>query len=109
MATEPADTGPESPIPEIDIRIHEPARLRVLVLLSMVDEADFMYVLRQTGLSRGNLSVQMVRLEEAGFVQVERGLDGRRPRTTYSLSAGGRRALREYRRTLQSLLDALPD
>ncbi len=100
--------GLEPTIPEIDVRIHEPARLRVLALLSTVDEADFMYVLRQTGLSKGNLSVQMSRLEEYGFVQVVRTLDGRRPRTTYLLSTEGRRALREYRRTLQTLLDSLP-
>ena len=65
-------------IPEIDGFIHEAARLRVLALLSVLGRADFMYVLRQSGLSRGNLSVQMQKLEEADIVSVTKELaDGR--------------------------------
>jgi DNA-binding MarR family transcriptional regulator len=93
----------------IDVLLHEPARLRVLTLLAMVEEADFMYLLRQTGLSRGNLSVQMTKLEAAGVVRLDRQLDGTRPRTTYTLSKSGRDALRRYKRTMASLLDQLPD
>jgi len=96
-------------VPEIDVLLHEPARLRVLVLLAVIDRADFMYLLRQTGLSRGNLSVQMSKLEAAGLVELERQLDGGRPRTTYFLSGQGLDALRDYKRTLMRLLAPIPD
>jgi DNA-binding MarR family transcriptional regulator len=96
-------------VPEIDGLVHEPARLRLLVFLAMVEAADFMYLLRQTGMSRGNLSVQMSRLEAAGVVRVaKREVDGRL-RTTYSLSREGLVALRRYRTTMREILGAIPD
>jgi len=101
-------TDPSLPLPQIDPLVHEPARLRVLSLLAMVERGDFMYVLRQTGLSRGNLSVQMGRLESAGMVLMERHLEGSRPRTTYRLSESGLDALRAYKRTMETLLAPLP-
>ncbi len=98
-----------SAVPEIDGFLHEPARLRVLVFLAMVDAADFMYLLRQTGLSRGNLSVQMSRLESAGVVDVaKREVDGRL-RTTYTLAKKGLDALRRYKSTMREILAAIPD
>jgi len=95
-------------VPEIDVQIHEPVRLRILALLAAVEQADFMFILRQTGTSRGNLSVQMTRLEEAGIVHVSRDFDGRRARTVYSLTDDGVRALSDYRRSMSTLLAALP-
>lgn len=95
-------------VPEVDVLLHEPARLRILALLAMVEGADFMYLLRTTGLSRGNLSVQLGRLEEAGILRLERELVGRRPRTTYFLSRRGLDALGRYRRTVEGLLAAFP-
>lgn len=100
---------PGPTVPEVDVLLHEPARLRVLALLAMVERADFMYLLRKTGLSRGNLSVQMSKLEAAGIVHLERELVNRRPRTTYFLSGAGLDALRDYKRTLLSLLEPFPD
>lgn len=99
--------GPPS-IPEVDVLVHEPARLRLLALLAMVERADFMYLLRRTGLSRGNLSVQLGRLESAGLVELDRRLEGRRARTSYSLTQRGLAALRDYKRTLLELLAAFP-
>jgi DNA-binding MarR family transcriptional regulator len=96
-------------LPEIDGFIHEPARLRVLAFLAMVDAADFMYLLRQTGLSRGNLSVQTTRLEEAGLIEAaRREVDGRL-RTAFSLTVEGLAALRDYRTTMRQVLAAIPD
>lgn len=96
-------------IPEIDAFIHEPARLRVLAFLALVDAADFMYLLRQTGLSRGNLSVQTTRLEESGLIEAsKREVDGRL-RTAFSLTAEGLAALRDYRTTMRQVLAAIPD
>ncbi|MEZ4417202.1 MAG: transcriptional regulator [Gemmatimonadota bacterium] len=95
-------------VPEIDGFLHEPARLRVLVLLAMVDAADFMYLQRQTGLSRGNLSVQMGRLCEAGLVDAsKREVEGRL-RTTYALTKAGSVALDDYKSTMSDLLAAIP-
>jgi len=91
-------------IPDLDSLLHEPARLRILALLAAVDGADFMYLLRTTGLSRGNLSVQLSRLQEGGVIDLERELAGARARTTYSLTTSGRRRLRDYRNTILSLV-----
>lgn len=92
-------------VPELDSLLHEPARLRILTLLATVDRADFMYLLRTTDLSRGNLSVQLGRLQEAGIVDLERELVGARPRTTYFLTTLGRARLKSYRDTILSLVD----
>lgn len=99
----------QAQVPEIDTLLHEPARLRVLALLALVESADFMYLLRRTGLSRGNLSVQMSRLVEAGIVELERTIGGTRARTAYSLTTQGLDSLREYKRTMIGLLDPVPD
>lgn len=96
-------------IPELDAFVHEPARLRVLALLCLVDQADFMYLTRQTGMSRGNLSVQMTKLESAGFVALERQLENNRARTCYRLTPSGHQALVAYKASLRPLFDALPD
>lgn len=96
-------------LPEPDALLHEPARLRVLALLAAVERADFMWLLRQTNLSRGNLSVQMGRLEEAGIVETMRELVGKRPRTSYRLTNSGLKALIEYKRNMNDLLAEIPD
>ena len=100
---------PDPILPEVDAFVHEPARLRVLVFLAMVDAADFMYLLRQTGMSRGNLSVQMGRLESAGLVGADKRIVDARVRTTYSLTKAGRMALCTYRDTMRELLAAIQD
>ena len=94
-------------LPEIDVMLHEPARLRVVALLAMVEEADFMYLLQKTGLSRGNLSVQMRKLEAADIVTVTKELNGNRPRTSCCLSAHGQRSIKECKRTMSVLLDSV--
>lgn len=91
---------------EIDRFIHEPARLVILALLAVVESADFTFVLRQTGLSRGNLSVQMNKLEDAGYITIEKEFVGKMPRTLLRMTAAGRQAFEAYR---QSMLTALND
>ena len=71
--------------------------------------ADFMFLLRQSGLSKGNLSVQMTKLEEADFVAVEKRFVDKYPRTTYSLTVNGRQALRDYKRIMGEVLKFVPD
>jgi DNA-binding transcriptional ArsR family regulator len=89
--------------------LHEPARLRLLANLAVVRRADFTWLLTQTGLTRGNLSVQMSRLSEAGLVTVEKMFRDNRPRTLYELTEQGLDALRDYKRDMTKILDALPD
>ena len=96
-------------VPEIDAFVHEPARLRLLVFLCVLSRADFMFLLRQSGLSRGNLSVQMGKLEEAGLISMDKSFVNNRPRTTFSLTRKGRNALRAYKRAMGDLLASLPD
>lgn len=95
--------------PDPDRLLHEPARLLALVHLAAVKKADFTWLLHQTGLTRGNLSVQMSKLAEAGVVKVEKRFHQNRPQTLYELTPAGRRALGEYKAGMQQLLDALPD
>mgnify|MGYP001813904079 FL=1 len=70
----------------------------------MVDAADFVFLSRRTGLTAGNISSHMSRLEEAGYVAIEKGFDGKRPRTTYALTPRGRAAFDHYREQLGGLL-----
>jgi len=95
-------------VPDIDTLVHEPARLRLLTYLSLLERADFVYLLGQSGLSKGNLSVQMGKLSAAGLVQVDKEFVDNRPRTTYALTRAGRTRLARYRRTLAAILAALP-
>jgi DNA-binding MarR family transcriptional regulator len=96
-------------LPNLDVLVHEPARLRLLVFLALVERADFMYLLRQTGLSRGNLSVQASKLVAAGLIAATKELADGRPRTTFALTARGRTALEKYRDTMLQMLSALAD
>jgi DNA-binding MarR family transcriptional regulator len=94
---------------EIDRAVHEPARLMVLACLAAVQSADFLFVATQTGLSRGNLSSHMSRLEEEGYVAVEKKFVDRMPRTLLSLTKSGREAYRRYKRNMLKVLRSLPD
>ena len=84
--------------------IHEPGRLAIMSFLYVVQEADFVFLLDQTGLTRGNLSSHMNKLECAGYVDISKDFVEKVPRTTYKLTDDGKRAFTEYR---QGLLDSL--
>mgnify|MGYP001828874496 FL=1 len=88
----------------VDRLIHEPARLAIMTNLFVVDSANATYVLRQTGLTWGNLGSHLSKLENTGYVTVVKGYKGKKPETTLSLTDSGRRALLDYR---DSLLTAL--
>ena len=89
----------------LDRLIHEPARLALISNLAVVDEADFIYLTKRTGLTSGNLSSHMVKLEAAGYVDVTKEFVDKRPRTTYRLTQNGRDAFEEYRARIQGLLN----
>lgn len=103
-------TGREQhPLADIDQVIHAPARLMVLTYLYVVESADYVFLVRQTGLSWGNLATHLGRLEEAGYIQMIKGYRGKKPHTTIRLTERGRTAFREYKRSMQQVLDDLPD
>lgn len=88
----------------VDRLIHEPARLAIMTNLFVVDSANATYLLRQTDLTWGNLGSHLAKLENAGYVAVAKGYNGRKPETTVSLTDEGRRALVTYRdQVLQAL------
>ena len=95
--------------PEIDDLLHEPARLRLLACLAVVKRTDFTFLLNLSGLSRGNLSVQMSKLSDAKLVSIEKTFKDNRPRTLYQLTRRGTDALRGYKRNMLTILSALPD
>lgn len=83
-------------MPEIDRVVHEPARLAILTVLSSCEEADFLFLERATKLSRGNLSVQLTRLEDAGILEIDKRIEHKRTLTTAKLTDRGRRTLNAY-------------
>jgi len=102
-----AGTGLQ-PLIGVDRVIHEPARLMILAHLYVVEGGDFVFLMRQTGLTRGNLSSHMSRLEAAGYVTVQKEFVDRIPRTLYRLTDEGRRAFRDYRNSMRKVLEELP-
>ncbi len=94
---------PRKQIPELDRLIHEPARLAILTVLNSCRSADFLFLLRVTGLSKGNLSVQLTRLEEAGLIRIEKCFVRKKTRTTVSLSRHGSEELARYWETVDRL------
>ncbi|MDX2344389.1 MAG: transcriptional regulator [Acidimicrobiia bacterium] len=87
--------------------VHEPGRLAVLVVLNAVEEADFLFLMAQTGLTKGNLSSHTAKLEGAGYVEIEKGFVGKIPRTIYRLTEDGVGALREYREHMAEVLGSI--
>jgi DNA-binding MarR family transcriptional regulator len=90
---------------EVDKIIHESARLIIMANLSLVESADFLFVMKQTGLTFGNLSSHIKKLEEAGYIEVMKEFVDRRPRTSLKLTPMGRKAFKAYRDNLRSLFD----
>jgi DNA-binding MarR family transcriptional regulator len=90
---------------ELDRLIHEPARLLIVTILASVASADFLFLQRETGLTKGNLSAHLSKLEEAGYVKIEKTFKGKLPLTVCKLTASGQKALTQYRRQLQDFMD----
>ena len=95
------------PIAEIDPLIHAPTRLKIMAYLSIVESADFTFLMRQTGLTRGNLSVNLRKLEDAGYVSISKEFVDRVPRTLICLTDEGRQAIQTYRDNMQIVLNEL--
>ena len=88
----------------LDRVIHEPARLSIVALLYAVKEADFLYLQRESGLTKGNLSSHLAKLEESGYLNMEKTYKGKLPLTLLTLTSAGRQAFEGYRETLKRAL-----
>lgn len=89
---------------KLDPLLHSELRLGVMSLLMALDEADFVYLKEQTEATSGNLSVQIDKLSEAGYIEVEKGFSGKKPRTVCRISAKGREAFEAYVEALKDYL-----
>ena len=88
----------------LDPLLHSELRLAVMSILVSADEADFVYLRQQTGATAGNLSVQLDKLTAAGYILVEKGFQGKKPRTTCRVTEAGRAAFEAYVEALRSYI-----
>ena len=95
------------PIADLDRALHAPARLMILAMLHVVENADFTFLMRQTGLTRGNLSTHLSKLEEEGYIDIKKKFVAKKPRTLIRLTEGGRSAIRTYRKNMRQVIDDL--
>ena len=105
------ETGNENlkPLAEIDRVVHEPARLLILAYLSVVESADFLFLMNQTGLTRGNLSSHLSKLEAADYVEIKKEFVDKIPLTLLRLTEDGRKAFQEYRHNMKQVLDSFSE
>ena len=89
---------------ELDRVIHEPGRLILVALLSGVERTDFLYLQRETEMNKVTLSSHLARLEEAGYVEIEKTFRGKIAQTLLRLTPKGRKAFEQYRRGIKSAL-----
>ena len=90
---------------DVDRLIHEPSRTVILATLAAVESADFLYLQRETGLTKGNLSVHLSKLEEAGYVSIEKTYRGKVPLTLCRMTEKGNLAFKDYRKQLQQFVE----
>jgi DNA-binding MarR family transcriptional regulator len=95
--------APFEELAALDRLVHEPARLALLTALTSCESADFLYLQRLTGLSKGNLSSHLSKLEEAGLVQVEKQFNGKTPLTRIAVTDSGREAVERHWQQLERL------
>jgi len=105
---EPAEQAPRPPttqaILDLDRLVHEPARLAILTVLAEAEEVEFRFLESVTGLTKGNISSHVSKLEAAGYVTVRKWFRGRVPATSYGITPAGRAALESYRAALKALM-----
>lgn len=94
---------------EIDQVIHASARLMILTYLYVVESADYVFLMRMTGLTWGNLATHLQKLENAGYVEIQKGYNGKKPQSTLRLTPSGRQAFRVYKQNMQQILREIPD
>jgi DNA-binding MarR family transcriptional regulator len=99
----------DSGIQDIDRLIHEPNRLMIMAQLYVVHSADFLFLQNQAGMTPGNLSAHLSKLEAAGYVEVTKEFIERKPHTALTLTKKGRTAFKEYRKKVKQFVEKLPE
>ena len=89
---------------ELNPLLHSELRLAIMSILVSVESADFVFLREQTGATAGNLSVQIDKLQQAGYIAVEKGFNGKKPRTTCAITEQGVAAFTEYVDALRSYI-----
>ena len=97
-------TDSVSEIMNIDRLVHSPARLAILTYLYVVEEGDAVYLLNQTGLTWGNFSANVTKLQEAGYIEVDKEFKNNKPHTLIKLTNEGRKAFHDYQEMMKGLL-----
>ena len=108
MKSDKGNSDHQQPATNIDRLIHEPSRFILMAHLYVVESADFLFLIRQTGMTWGNLSVHLSKLEVAGYVVIEKEFLGKKPHTTVRLTDEGRLAFDQYRNSMKQVLENLP-
>ena len=103
------ETQKDLDLTSIDKIIHEPVRLSILAHLYVLDSADALFLKNQIGLTWGNFSTHLKRLEDSGYIQVQKEFVERKPVTSYSLTESGRNAFQRYREKMSGFLKELPE
>lgn len=98
------EESPAPELPELDPVVHGKLRLALLSLLAGVEEADFVWLRAKTGATDGNLGAQLLKLEQAAYVSMEKRFVQRKPQTLYRITPQGRQALSDYVAALRRLL-----
>jgi DNA-binding MarR family transcriptional regulator len=92
-------------VTELNRIIHEPARLQIVILLSGVKEAGFLYLLHESGLTKGNLASHLAKLEEIGYIEIGKSEGPGTGGTIIRLTTVGAKAFKEYKNTVRKLLE----
>ena len=87
--------------------IHEPARLNIMAHLYVIESADFLFIMRQTGLTFGNLSAHLSKLEEAGYIDIIKEFIGKKPHTMIKLTNKGKQEFDNYRKQMKQFFNEI--
>ena len=106
---EPLPNPELHPLADIDPIIHAQGRLMILTYLYVVESADYVFLMRLTGLTWGNLATHLNKLEEAGYVDIQKTFEGKKPKSVLRITEAGKTAFREYKNNMKQVLDDLPE
>lgn len=109
MSGTETDRDMVSRLTNLDVTIHTPARLAVMAYLYVVDSADYLFLMQISGLTWGNLATHLGKLEEAGYIAIEKEFRNKKPYSMVQLTSNGREAFRKYKDRLKEIMDGLPD
>lgn len=91
----------------IDKTIHEPARLFIMSILYNTQEVDFLFLLNETQLSKGNIATHTRKLEEAGYLTVKKEFVGKKTHSSYTITTNGKKIFEEYTDSMKKILEAI--